>query len=75
MSKEDFLAFYQPGEVETETALKDIVKSIDRLVARDLLKVSGVRTAKKWYTSSAQLTYKGEKLARSILVKQPTLFR
>lgn len=75
LTKEDFLLFYSGKDVAVATATKDIVKSIDRLVARDLLKVSGVKTAKKWYTSSVQLTYKGEKMARSILVQQPTLFR
>ena len=75
LPKEIFLAFYQEKVVDEETALKDIAKSIDRLVTRDLLKVSGVKTAKKWYTSTVQLTYKGEKLARQLLSDQPKLFR
>lgn len=75
LPKEHFLAFYQGKEIDEETALKDIAKSIDRLVSRDLVKAAGVKTAKKWYTSSIQLTYKGEKLANSILSDQPKLFR
>lgn len=75
IAKEDFLAFYQEKKVSEETALKDISKSIDRLVSKDLMKVAGVKTAKKWYTVSVHLTYHGEKVARQLLSKQPRLFR
>lgn len=75
LPKENFLDFYQGKVIDTETSLKDIGKSIDRLVARDLLKAQGVKTAKKWYTSSVQLTYQGEKMAKKLLSEQPKLFR
>ncbi|MFH0873622.1 MAG: hypothetical protein V1846_02140 [Candidatus Komeilibacteria bacterium] len=75
LPKEYFLAFYQGNNIDAETALKDIGKSIDRLVSRDLLKVSGVKTAKKWYTSTVNLTYQGEKMAKKLLSEQPKLFR
>jgi hypothetical protein len=75
IAKEDFLAFYQEKKVLEETALKDIGKSIDRLVQKDLLKAQGVKTAKKWYTSTVQLTYNGEKMAKKLLSDQPKLFR
>ncbi len=75
IAKEEFLVFYQDKRTFEEIALKDIGKSIDRLVQKDLLKAQGVKTAKKWYTSTVQLTYNGEKIARKLLSDQPKLFR
>lgn len=71
--KEAFLPFYASSKVKKEVALKDIVKSMDRLVTRDLAKSEGVKTAQKWYTKSITLTAKGRKLAVGILSKQGKL--
>jgi len=71
--KAEFVAFYQVSKVDKEIALKDIVKSIDRLVARDLLKARGVKTAKKWYTDTVSLTPKGRKKALSLIKERERL--
>ena len=73
LKKSNFLDFYQGQKIKSDMALKDIVKSLDRLVARDLLKASGVKTAKKWYTESVILTSKGKKMAQKLLDKQQKL--
>lgn len=71
--KTEFLRFYNLNKVNKEIALKDIGKSIDRLVVRDLAKSSGVKTAKRWYTKTVILTAKGRKVAQKLLSKQQKL--
>ena len=69
----DFLDFYRHKKMAAEVALKDINRSLDRLVSRDILRAQGVKTAKKWYTKSVVLTAKGRQVAKKLLSNQAKL--
>ena len=70
LKKTDFLDFYKKNKVSPTIALKDIAKSIERLISKDLVRASGVKTAKKWYTNSVSLTPRGRKLVTLKLADQ-----
>lgn len=63
----DFYGFYQKSGKERKI-IQDIVhKSLDSLVAHDLITALGKKTAKKWFIYKVKLTGMGKKIAVKIL--------
>ena len=73
LKKDVFLRFYLGTKIDHEIALKDIGRSIERLVERDLVKATGVKTAKKWYTKTVSLTPRGRSFVKKNLGNQLSL--
>lgn len=62
-SPADFCGFYDPS-AKSKKIIQDIIhKSLDSLVAGDLLTAVGKKTAKKWFIHKVKLTALGRKTA------------
>jgi len=63
----DFYGFYTNG-AKSKKIIQDIIhKSLDSLVAGDLLTALGKKTAKKWFIHKIRLTARGKKIALNII--------
>ncbi len=56
-----------------EIIVKDISKSLDRLIDKGMMVGYGVRTAHKWYIKEVKLLPPGKALAKKLLGEQMTL--
>ncbi|OHA14569.1 MAG: hypothetical protein A2909_02960 [Candidatus Tagabacteria bacterium RIFCSPLOWO2_01_FULL_39_11] len=57
----DFYDFYK-GKIKSRKLIQDIIhKSLDSLVAKDLLSANGKKTARKWFIHKIKLTRIGRK--------------
>lgn len=67
--KTDFYSFYPRKEMEeNKKSLQDIIhKSLESLVAKNLLIAFGRKTAQKWFINKVKLTAKGRKIAKEII--------
>src|SRR3989338_10663931 len=67
---------YGPGGKSTkgETRIKNITRSLERLIVKELLRGLGVRTPHKWFINKVSLTAKGRVAARRLLGEQQSLF-
>lgn len=66
--KADFYGFYDKNAAKPTKKILDIIhKSLESLVAKDLLVAYGKKTAKKWFIHKVKLTIKGKRLAKKII--------
>ena len=63
----DFYDFYRKNGKSKKIIQNIIHKSLDSLVAGDMLTAVGKKTAKKWFIQKVKLTNSGKKLAIKIL--------
>jgi len=64
----DFYGYYKAGGAKSKKIIQDIVhKSLDSLVAGDLITALGKKTAKKWFIHKIRLTNLGKKIAIKII--------
>ena len=62
MNRKRFIDFYaKESSVKKQLRTKIITKSLERLIDRGLMQGYGVRTPKKWFISSVNLTSVGKK--------------
>ena len=68
-AKADFYGFYPKKEIDkNKKGIQDIIhKSLESLVAKDLLVAFGRKTAKKWFINKVKLTPKGKRAAKEII--------
>jgi hypothetical protein len=68
-SKRHFFVFYPAEEFKkNKKAIQDVLhKSIESLVAKDLVVAHGYKTAKKWHIKKVKLTSDGRRRAKEIL--------
>jgi len=68
-AKADFYGFYPKKEFEeNKKNIQDIVnKSLESLVAKDLLVAFGHKTAQKWFINKVKLTPGGKRAAKEII--------
>jgi len=67
LSPAEFFDFYKRN-VKNKKLIQDTIhKSLDSLVASDLLTAIGKKTAKKWFIHKVKLTNVGKKLAINIV--------
>ena len=69
VAKADFYGFYPKKEFEeNKKNIQDIVnKSLESLVAKDLLVAFGHKTAQKWFINKVKLTPGGKRAAKEII--------
>jgi hypothetical protein len=75
-SKRHFFVFYPAEELKkNKKAIQDVLhKSIESLVAKDLVVAYGKKTSAKWFINRVKLTAEGKRKAREIvLAKQRKL--
>ena len=70
ISKKVIENFYSLKTVKAKNIINDITKSVDRMIAKELIVGYGTKTAKKWYIREVMLTPKGKHLARETFVQQ-----
>jgi hypothetical protein len=75
ISKKDLLDYYskQKSKPKPDDQLGIITKSVERLIARGLVRGHGVKTAQKWFISKVALTREGIKLAKMVVSSQQKL--
>jgi len=68
-AKADFYGFYPKKEFEeNKKNIQDIVnKSLESLVAKDLIVAFGHKTAQKWFINKDKLTPGGKRAAKEII--------
>lgn len=63
----DFYDYYRAG-LKSKKIIQDIIhKSLDSLVAADLLSALGKKTARKWFIHRVKLTNLGKKIAMKLM--------
>lgn len=69
LNKSEFYSFYADGKLKkNKKNIQDTIhKSIESLVANDLLIAYGHKTARKWFIAKVKITGKGKKLIKQIL--------
>jgi hypothetical protein len=69
LDKTVFYNFYSEGEFKkNKKNIQDTIhKSVESLVAKDLLSAYGHKTARKWFIARAKITGKGRKLIKQLL--------
>jgi len=67
--KANFYGFYLKKEFDkNKKGIQDIIhRSLESLVAKDLLIAFGRKTAKKWFINKVKLTPKGKRAAKEII--------
>lgn len=75
LTKRQLEEFYErskqkPSRQDIQTI---ITKSVERLIAKELIAGFGKKTAQKWFVKEIRLTRKGRKIARELLGKQQQL--
>ena len=73
ISKKIIEGFYQSTAEVPKNIVNIITKSVDRLIAKELIVGYGRKTAKKWFIYNIRLTPRGKKIARTLQGKQQTL--
>lgn len=67
--------FYSAKAVKAKSIINDITKSVERMIAKELVVGFGTKTAKKWYIKEVRLTQKGKHLVRTIFVQEKLPFK
>lgn len=62
--------FYSSKTIKAKSIINDITKSIDRMIAKELVVGHGTKTAKKWYIKEVGLAPKGKRLVRTLFIQQ-----
>lgn len=73
VSKKALEAFYGSKKIREKSILTDITKSIERLIAKDMIIGIGRKTSHKWIFQEIELTSLGRRVARGLLGKQQKL--
>jgi len=68
-SKADFYSFYPRKELEkNKRNIADVIRrSLESMVAKDLLVAYGKKTSQKWFIQKIRLTSKGKRVAKEII--------
>lgn len=72
--KAEFYGFYPKDEFDkNKKNIQDIIhKSVESLVAKDLLIAYGRRTAEKWFIEKAKITPRGKRKLRELIKNRQT---
>ena len=75
ISKNKLEQFYADKKIKpkAEDQVRIITKSVDRLIYKDLVIGSGVKTAHRWYIKNLKLTNRGKKEAKKLFGTQQKL--
>lgn len=73
VSKKALETFYSSKKIRKKSILTDIAKSIERLIAKDMIIGIGRKTSHKWIFQEIELTSLGRRVARGLLGKQQKL--
>jgi len=74
-NRDKLIKFYnkQKSKVKKELWVKNITKSIERMIDKGLLVGYGMRTPKKWFIKEIKLTAIGLKTAKKLIGEQMSL--
>jgi hypothetical protein len=77
VSKSELVKYYDnlKSRPKPKDLVNDVAKSVERLIARDLVTGYGWKTAKKWYLTQVKLTPAGKKSARTLVGQQKLPFK
>ncbi|MBI4280929.1 hypothetical protein HY628_01915 [Candidatus Uhrbacteria bacterium] len=75
LDRQPFEGFYQGSGRAPRSGeqVKIITRALERLIDREMLIGSGLRTPHKWYIKEVKLTAKGRKTAKELLGQQVPL--